>query len=81
MHQILSYFIILIYFSSLVVTQRRHLPHHPHQDQGHLTDLPENAEVSYENGTSYIVYDNQHKEHVMGVSDEKCDNAKVDFLN
>jgi hypothetical protein len=40
-------------------------------------DLPEDIIIEYENASSYIKEQNHNIEHMMGVSDERCDNARV----
>lgn len=40
-------------------------------------DLPEDIIIEYENASSYISEQNHNIEHMMGVSDERCDNARV----
>lgn len=40
-------------------------------------ELPEDIIIEYENASSYVKEQNHNVEHMMGVSDERCDNAKV----
>lgn len=40
-------------------------------------DLPEDIIIEYEDASSYINDQNHNIEHMMGVSDERCDNARV----
>lgn len=40
-------------------------------------DLPEDILIEYENASSYIKQQNHNIEHMMGVSDKRCDNARV----
>lgn len=40
-------------------------------------DLPEDIIIEYEDASSYINNQNHNIEHMMGVSDERCDNARV----
>lgn len=44
-------------------------------------NLPESIIVEYENASSYVHQQNHNGEHMMGVSDEHCDNAKVIKVN
>lgn len=40
-------------------------------------ELPENIIIEYEDASSYVNDQNHNIEHMMGVSDERCDNARV----
>lgn len=40
-------------------------------------ELPEDIIIEYEDASSYINDQNDNIEHMMGVSDERCDNARV----
>jgi hypothetical protein len=44
-------------------------------------NLPENIIVEYENASSYVYQQNHNGEHMMGVPDDHCDNAKVIKVN
>lgn len=40
-------------------------------------ELPENIIIEYEDASSYVNDQNHNIEHVMGVADDRCDNARV----
>lgn len=49
-------------------------------DEEYFRSVSNNIKVETIDAVDYIREDNHHKDHVMGVSDEKCDNSLVSFL-